>query len=301
MNVSMVDQTISDYLDDCRGRGLSLKTVEDSYGYSLRGVLLPWLTANGIEAMNQIDGKVLLRWQGDLLTRPGRRGAPLSRYSIRSWMRNANSFLKWANDNGEMAAVVRGKAPKVPRVLIDVLSREEIDMMERTAKTERDKLMVRILADTGIRAGELLGLRTGDLVERDRNFYLRVTGKGSKERMVPVPRLGVRIRRFMRSGHGRIFLTLNRKPSGQYEPLTINGLQKLIRALAREAGISKRVHPHLLRHSYATWALSRGMNPIQLADILGHVGLTMIQRNYAHLSSRDAYDAQVRLFTNGDR
>lgn len=291
-----IAQTISDYLDDCRGRGLSLKTVEDSYGYSLREVLLPWLRAHGFDSMDQIDSKVLLRWQGDLLTLPGKRGTPLSRYSIRSWMRNANSFLKWANENGEMKASVRGKAPKVPRVLIDVLSREEIDLMEKTAKTERDKLIVRILADTGIRAGELLGLRTGDLVERDRNFYLRVTGKGSKERMVPVPRLGVRIRRFMRSESGRIFLSLNRKPSGQREPLTLSGLQKLIRALAREAKITKRVHPHLLRHSYATWALSRGMNPIQLADILGHVGLTMIQRNYAHLSSRDAYDAQARLF-----
>lgn len=289
-----IAQTIDDYLDDCRGRGLSLKTVEDSYGYSLRSVLLPWLAANSIETMDQIDGRVLLRWQGDLLTRPGK---PLSRYSIRSWMRNANMFLRWAEANGEIAASVRGKATKVPRVLIDVLTREEIDLMERTAKTERDKLIVRILADTGIRAGELLGLRVGDLIERDRNFYLRVTGKGSKERMVPVPRLGVRIRRFMRSETGRLFLSLNRKPSGQREPLTLSGLQKQIRALAREAGIPKRVHPHLLRHSYATWALSRGMNPIQLADILGHVGLTMIQRNYAHLSSRDAYDAQARLFT----
>lgn len=59
--------------------------------------------------------------------------------------------------------------------------------------------------------------------------------------------------------------------------------------------MKKRVHPHLFRHSYATWALQQGMSPIQLADILGHSSLLMIQRNYAHLSSRDAWDAMARL------
>jgi integrase/recombinase XerD len=295
--MSSLSLAIDDYLDDCRARGLSLKTVEDSYAYSLRTVLLPWLEAQGIDSARQIDSKVVMRWQADLLTLPGKRGTMISRYTIRSWVGAVNMFLRWAKQNGEMTEAARGRAPRPPKVLIDVLTRQEIDQMEQRAQTERDKLIVRILADTGLRAGELLGLRVGDLIERDRNFYLRVRGKGDKERMVPVPRLGVRIRRYVREQSGYIFVTL-RQQNGHRSPLTPSGLQKLIRSLAREAKLTKRVHPHLLRHSYATWALSRGMNPIQLADILGHVGLTMIQRNYAHLSSRDAYDAQARLFAS---
>jgi integrase len=60
------------------------------------------------------------------------------------------------------------------------------------------------------------------------------------------------------------------------------------------AGVMKRVYPHLLRHSFATWQLSRGMNPIQLAQILGHSSLTMIQAVYSHLSPGDAYEAMLR-------
>jgi integrase/recombinase XerD len=135
---------------------------------------------------------------------------------------------------------------------------------------------------------------------RDRATYLRVRGKGSKERLVPLPRLSGRLRRFI-VGRGeqdseRLFLGLRRRPGGSREPLTLSGLQKMIRSLAREAGFTQRVYPHLLRHSFATHALATGMNPIQLADILGHTGLTMIVRNYAHLSNRDAYEAMVRLF-----
>lgn len=58
---------------------------------------------------------------------------------------------------------------------------------EDVAATERDKLIIRVLADTGARVGELLGLQLNDLVERNRNHYLRVRGKGDKERLVPIP------------------------------------------------------------------------------------------------------------------
>jgi integrase len=66
-----------------------------------------------------------------------------------------------------------------PRRLLDVRSRDEIQALEDAAVSERDKLIIRFLADTGMRAGELVGLRTSDLVDRDRNHFVRVTGKGS--------------------------------------------------------------------------------------------------------------------------
>jgi len=74
----------------------------------------------------------------------------------------------------------------------------------------------------------------------------------------------------------------------------------MIRNVAALAGITKRVYPHLLRHSFATWQLSRGMNPIQLAQILGHSSLTMIQAVYSHLSLVDAYEAILRTYREED-
>jgi integrase len=299
--VNNLGQTIDEYLIECRGRGLSLKTVEDNYGYTLREVLLPWATEQGIGAVAEIDDRAMLRWQAHLLEVPGRRGKLVSRYSIKGWVTTVNTFLRWAREQGEMDHEAKGQAPRAERVLLEVLSREQIERMEVTASSERDKLIVRLLADTGIRASELLRLRVSDLIERDRQQHLRIRGKGSKQRLVPIPRLAGRLRRFIR-GRGeqeteRLFLGLHRRPGGSRQPLTLSGLQKMIRSLAREAGITTRVYPHLLRHSYATWALSKGMSPIQLADILGHASLVMIQRNYAHLSNRDAYDAMVRLLS----
>jgi integrase/recombinase XerD len=75
-----------------------------------------------------------------------------------------------------------------------------------------------------------------------------------------------------------------------------SGVSQLLHALAVTAGIKKRVHPHLLRHSFATWALTRGMNPLTLAQILGHSSLVMIQNVYAHLTPADSYEALLKVF-----
>jgi integrase/recombinase XerD len=183
-----------------------------------------------------------------------------------------------------------------------VLSREEIGRLEDAAKTERDKLIVRVLADAGLRVTELTGLRTNDLIERDRRVYVRVRGKGDRERDVPVmPQLGRRLRRHIERARARdttsdrVFLGLRRGRSGDHEPLTRSGIDQLIRLLGEEAVLEKRVHPHLLRHSFATWALTRGMNPVQLAQIMGHSSLAMIQNIYAHLTPQDAYAALEQI------
>jgi integrase/recombinase XerD len=74
----------------------------------------------------------------------------------------------------------------------------------------------------------------------------------------------------------------------------------MIRNLSQASGIDKRVYPHLMRHSFATWQLSRGMNPIQLAQILGHSSLSMIQAVYSHLSPGDAYEAMLKTLREED-
>ena len=168
---------------------------------------------------------------------------------------------------------------------------------------------MRLLADTGIRVTELTSLRATDLVERDRKVYLRILGpsqgggaKGDKSRMVPMmPQLGRRLRRYIERGRprgaasDRVFLSLRRSRHGDHEPLTRSGIDQLVRLLGAEAALGKRVHPHLLRHSFATWALTRGMNPIQLAQIMGHSSLAMIQIVYAHLTPQDAYAALEQI------
>lgn len=291
---------VDEYLANCRARGLSPKTVRDNYGYAL-GIFLEWCEREKLSSLEQLDNRVLDRYTAHLLENGGKRG-PLSRHSIASFTEAVNWWLRWLKAEGEMDRDAMAPVPRRPQRVIDVLSREEIQQLEDAAKPERDKLIVRLLADTGIRSGELLNLKVGDLVERDRNHYVRVHGKGEKERLVPIPRLARRVKRYIDRERPKdavtdfVFLSLRRgRSTGGFEPLTKSGIEQLVRNLAEIAGITRRVHPHLLRHSYATWALTRGMNPIMLAQVLGHNSLVMIQRTYAHQTPADAHDQVARM------
>lgn len=129
-------------------------------------------------------------------------------------------------------------------------------------------------------------------------------GKGSKERLVPLsPPLLRRLERYRRARptdarSQRVFLAARRDAHGEYAPLTTSGVLQLLRNAADRAGITRRVNPHLFRHSFATEALRRGMNPVQLAKLLGHSGLRMIEQVYAHLNAADGYEAVMRMLTN---
>jgi integrase len=187
----------------------------------------------------------------------------------------------------------------MPRKLLDVLSRAEIQKLEDTAATERDKLLVRVLADTGIRVGELRGLRVGDIVSDGRQRYLRVGGK-TGERLVPLaPELYQRLERFAKRTRPQaasdvLFLTSVRGRSGDYEPLGESSIQHLLSLLGRDAGIKKRVHPHGFRHAYATHLLRQNTNPLLIKNNLGHSSLAMLDRVYSHLVPGDAHDATLR-------
>jgi len=262
-------------------------------------VFLPWCAEQGITEPTQLSTRVLERFTAHLLEDGGRRG-PLSRASVGSYARSVKAFLGWAEREGELAEKVKVPTPAVKRRVLDVLSRDEIQAMEDAAKSERDKLLVRVLADTGLRLGELLGLRAADIATAGGRTQLKVRGKGDQERLVPVsPALARRLARHLRGlraeGTDRIFVALRKGPEGRYAPLTQSGAEQAIRTLAVAAGIERRVYPHLLRHSFATHALRRGMSTIQLQTILGHSSLTMISQVYSHLTTDDAYDAMMAL------
>jgi integrase len=102
---------------------------------------------------------------------------------VHSPLRSINGFLRWCEREGE-GSKAKARMPKLPKKLVAMLSRDEIRRLEDAAQTERDKLVVRTLADTGLRLGELLGLRIQDIDDDNRSWHMRVMGKGSKGRWV---------------------------------------------------------------------------------------------------------------------
>jgi integrase/recombinase XerD len=286
---------VEDYLASCRARGLSYKTVKQNYGYSLRSVLLPWCDANGITEFDQLTQR-----QFDRLTASVVENAR-SEWTAHSYIRPMRQFMGWAKKVGD--ADKDGATPQLPRLnrkVIDVLTRDETDWIENAADSERDKLIIRILADTGMRVSELCGLTIDGVTRQERGPLLKVKGKRGDERLVPIrPELARRIERYKASRPKDIASPLlfvsRRRSHGEYAPLKPGGVRQMVEAVIYRSGVKKRVYPHLFRHSFATYALRRGMNPVQLAQILGHRSLQMIDRFYAHLNSNDAYDAVMEM------
>lgn len=174
--------------------------------------------------------------------------------------------------------------------------------MEDVARYERDKLVVRLLADTGIRLGELRALRLDDVRAVGNRNLLRIRGKGDRERLVPItPMLARRLRKLGEhnpadSMSDRLFLSERRnRATGLYEAPGETAFEVMIRHLGERAGIKRRVYPHLLRHSFATDYLRKGGNPILLQQVLGHSSLAMITRHYQHLKIADAHDELMKL------
>jgi len=293
LTTSGLEQEVEDFLADCRARGLSRKTVVDGYGYPLQKVLVPWAAGEGLDSSAELDQAALNRLSSELLNRK------LSPNSVNSYLRAVRQLLNWAQRQG-IAGTDRPQLARTRKKTLDTLTREEIQQLEDAAATERDKLIIRVLADTGMRLGELLSIRVKDLVQRDRNGFVRISGK-TGERMPPlrpsVYRRLVVYRDKVRPQHpGTDFLFLaERRDSGQYIPLGPKGVQMLVSELTYRTQLSKRVHPHLFRHSAITWMLQRGMDVVTISNITG-VSVELIAHTYGHLRHEDHARAMMRIF-----
>lgn len=309
MATNALELLVDDYLAHCLSVGRKRNTVEGAYGYPLRQVFLPWCAEHAVSEVAELTTRTIERYQADLLTKGGVRKSVLSPSTVHSYVRVVNQMLAWArHPESEIEGVPNGQAklPKLPRTVKDVLSRAEIERLEDAVSAERDRLIVRVLGDCGVRVGELVKLRTDDLVMQDRKRFLHVRGKGDLDRLVPIidPSLWRRLQRFARSrpNGDRLFLGLKRRTAhDELAPLTASGVQQMIRQARHDAGITKRVHPHLFRYSAATWMRKKGVDPLTIARVMGWTSLRMLQRIYDQTTALDDFDAMVRQLRTDDQ
>jgi integrase/recombinase XerC len=181
-----------------------------------------------------------------------------------------------------------------------------MDALEAAAPSERDKVVIRVLADCGLREGELVRLRVQDLLRPDNRGQLHIRGKGYRERRVPVmPRLLRRIERYAENrpsdaSTDQIFVGLRRGRSGEYEPLTESGVRQLVQGAGQRINFRCNVGPHLLKHSWITEMLRQGMSPIQLSKIAG-TSVNVIMAHYEHLNHEDAHIAMAKALIARDQ
>lgn len=182
------------------------------------------------------------------------------------------------------------EAPKLKRTLPDFLSVEEIEQLfsaidHSTPEGQRNRAMLETLYSCGLRVSELISLSLSNLY-LDVGF-VRIIGKGNKERLVPIGGMAikqirlykdnVRIHQAQKPGHeDTVFL--NRRGSGLSRVMVF----LILKNLTEKAGIKKNIHPHVLRHSFATHLVEAGADLRAVQEMLGHKSITTTEI-YTHL------------------
>ncbi|MBZ4040098.1 tyrosine recombinase XerC [Novilysobacter selenitireducens] len=222
-----------------------------------------------------------------------RRG--LTPKSLQRRLSACRSFYAWLLRNGRIkaspAAAIR--APKAPRKLPQVLDPDEakalVEVPTDAPLGVRDRALLELFYSSGLRLSELCGLHWRDLHLDD--GLVHVLGKGSKQRIVPL------------GSHARNALGDWKRESGgtadtpvfpgRKGPITPRAVQLRLRQLAQRQGLFKRVHPHLLRHSFASHILESSGDLRGVQELLGHADIATTQiythLDYQHLSR--VYDA----------
>ena len=218
---------------------------------------------------------------------------------------SSRSLFGFLLDEGLIAAdpSVNISTPRVGRSLPDTLSVDEVDALldaaaaDGSAEGPRNRAMLELLYASGLRVTELVSLNMDD-IDMEQGT-LRCLGKGSKERIIPVhPEALAMISEYIETARpagkngrqgGKRALFMNR--SGTH--LTRQGFWVILKAAAKRAGITKKITPHTLRHSFATHLLEGGASLRNVQELLGHASITTTQV-YTHLTSehvRNEYDS----------
>jgi len=211
-------------------------------------------------------------------------------YMMHGSYRALRSFFNWAIREGyyiEDNPVLSIRAPKLPRKTVPVIGPEQFKTLVKCCGDRflgrRDKAVILILYDTGIRLQELTSLKLSDIDLG--NGLLKITGKGNKERIVRIGHVTVKaLWNYLKargSPHQELWLTEERTP------ILADGLGQSIRKLGKIAGMPN-LSPHKFRHSFAVNFLRNGGDPFSLQILLGHSDLAMVRRYTSALDIDDA-------------
>ena len=193
-----------------------------------------------------------------------------SKTTIDNVRRVLSSFFSWLEDEDYILKnpVRRIRKIKTKKVVKEVISDENFEILRDSCSNVRDLAMIELLASIGIRVGELVNLNIDDVLFNERECV--VLGKGDSERIVYFDaKTKIHLLKYLenRTDNNPALFVSFKKP---YKRLGINGVERRIRELGNGANI-KKVHPHKFRRTMATNAIDKGMPIEQVQKLLGHV------------------------------
>jgi integrase/recombinase XerD len=264
-------------------KGLSKNTLE-SYGRDILKLAV-FLEGKDITRIDQVGYKHIL----DFLTYLKEQG--LNTRSTSRTLISVRQFFKFllAEKFIESDPTFLIRTPKIKRGLPETLSLEGVEKLlsspdESSPEGIRDKSMLEVLYATGIRVSELVELGLNDV-----NFelgYIIAYGKGSKQRIVPIgEKAKIKLREYLDTSRPKL---LKSRTSPHLfvtrlgKKMTRQGFWKIIKAYSRKSGLTKKISPHTLRHSFATHLLERGADLRAIQVMLGHSDISTTQI-YTHI------------------
>ena len=264
-------------------KGVSANTI-DAYNQDLKAFFL-WM-----DAKSKILSKITHRDISDFLMEYKKKGKGHATSSISRMLATLKIFFRYMLSEGHLkkdpAYLIQ--FPKGWNRLPDVLTVEEIkkllEIPSKKGSGIRNRTILELLYASGLRVSEVIKLKVNQV---DLQVgYLRTMGKGSKERIVPISPVTIeRIKRYLKEVRPKLlkakdceFLFLTRLG----KEFTRQGLWKLIKACARSSGLSKEIHPHTFRHTFATHLLQGGADLRSVQEMLGHASISTTQI-YTHL------------------
>lgn len=287
---------IKEYLTILRfEKNLSDNTVK-SYENDLKKIL-SFFQENKINDFNDVTAELISKFF------ERQRNEGIDSATVARYMSSIKGFWEYLETNKyvEKNPTEKLVSVKKSRKLPSVLSVEEVDKIMNAPDTSdllglRDKAILELFYSSGLRVSELINLKMSDLFFADE--VIRVFGKGSKERVVPIGSSAVEwITEYMKSSRPHLakknksenFLFLNRRGT----KLSRMWIWKIFNQYSKEAGIKKEIHPHTFRHSFATHLLEGGADLRAVQEMLGHSDIsttqiyTHIDREYVKQVHRD--------------
>lgn len=281
-----MDELYREYLAYLRvERGSSPLTVS-AYAADLRGYA-KFLKARGIDSVDDIDRKTIVAYESDLFGR-GYAASTVDRHV--SVLKGFHRFLvREGYSRRNPADTIQ--LPKAPDRLPDVLSVAQVDaMLSRPVGSGplavRNRAILEVLYGCGLRVSECTGLDLNDAILED--GYLHIVGKGNKERIAPISGAALRaLCAYLEEGRSELIRSYAKPTSAVFlnargGRLTRQSVHALVADAGRTIGVAN-LHPHTLRHSFATHMLSGGADLRVIQEILGHSDISTTQI-YTHVN-----------------